>query len=196
MQTWSLVSICVLLGVVVRWGVSLNSYSGTKCLNQTKNTRNPICSCQDTRSPLSEHYPGEAVTHFINPLCGLRCRHPHSARVCVCVRARLLAAIHRPAFNGLTADISLSRGGEASDVWGLWSPETLARSDLQPPRPGVVSVQPPLYSLGCASLNIWGVDLWYLSPHRYLNTTDNDLNYWGLDYPPLTAYHSLICAYL
>ena len=23
----------------------------------------------------------------------------------------------------------------------------------------------------------------------YTNTTDNDLNYWGLDYPPLTAYH-------
>ncbi len=24
----------------------------------------------------------------------------------------------------------------------------------------------------------------------YFNTTSNDLNYWGLDYPPLTAYHS------
>ena len=24
----------------------------------------------------------------------------------------------------------------------------------------------------------------------YTNTTDNDLRYWGLDYPPLTAYHS------
>lgn len=24
----------------------------------------------------------------------------------------------------------------------------------------------------------------------YVNTTDNDLMYWGLDYPPLTAYHS------
>ncbi|XP_056133277.1 dolichyl pyrophosphate Man9GlcNAc2 alpha-1,3-glucosyltransferase [Lampris incognitus] len=30
----------------------------------------------------------------------------------------------------------------------------------------------------------------------YFNTTDNDLNYWGLDYPPLTAYHSLLCAYI
>lgn len=30
----------------------------------------------------------------------------------------------------------------------------------------------------------------------YFNTTENDLNYWGLDYPPLTAYHSLICAYV
>lgn len=30
----------------------------------------------------------------------------------------------------------------------------------------------------------------------YFNTTDNDLNYWGLDYPPLTAYHSWICAYV
>ncbi|XP_030647303.1 dolichyl pyrophosphate Man9GlcNAc2 alpha-1,3-glucosyltransferase isoform X2 [Chanos chanos] len=25
---------------------------------------------------------------------------------------------------------------------------------------------------------------------------DNDLNYWGLDYPPLTAYHSLLCAHV
>jgi len=25
----------------------------------------------------------------------------------------------------------------------------------------------------------------------YSNSTDNDLQYWGLDYPPLTAYHSL-----
>ena len=26
---------------------------------------------------------------------------------------------------------------------------------------------------------------------RYQQTPDNDLQYWGLDYPPLTAYHSL-----
>ena len=26
----------------------------------------------------------------------------------------------------------------------------------------------------------------------YHNTTDNDLLYWGLDYPPLTAYHSWV----
>lgn len=26
----------------------------------------------------------------------------------------------------------------------------------------------------------------------YKNTTDNDLQYWGLDYPPLTAYHSYL----
>ena len=24
----------------------------------------------------------------------------------------------------------------------------------------------------------------------YKNSTNNDLQYWGLDYPPLTAYHS------
>ncbi|KAG7487640.1 hypothetical protein MATL_G00025680 [Megalops atlanticus] len=30
----------------------------------------------------------------------------------------------------------------------------------------------------------------------YFNTSDNDLNYWGLDYPPLTAYHSLLCAHV
>eukprot|EP01060_Flectonema_neradi_P002020 TRINITY_DN11220_c0_g1_i1.p1 TRINITY_DN11220_c0_g1~~TRINITY_DN11220_c0_g1_i1.p1 ORF type:complete len:503 (+),score=73.86 TRINITY_DN11220_c0_g1_i1:65-1573(+) len=27
----------------------------------------------------------------------------------------------------------------------------------------------------------------------YKNTADNDLQYWGLDYPPLTAFHSYIC---
>ncbi|XP_028666773.2 dolichyl pyrophosphate Man9GlcNAc2 alpha-1,3-glucosyltransferase [Erpetoichthys calabaricus] len=30
----------------------------------------------------------------------------------------------------------------------------------------------------------------------YFNSTDNNLLYWGLDYPPLTAYHSLLCAYV
>ncbi|XP_071511304.1 dolichyl pyrophosphate Man9GlcNAc2 alpha-1,3-glucosyltransferase-like [Diadema antillarum] len=30
----------------------------------------------------------------------------------------------------------------------------------------------------------------------YHNTTDNDLQYWGLDYPPLTAYHSWLCGYV
>ena len=30
----------------------------------------------------------------------------------------------------------------------------------------------------------------------YRKTADNDLDYWGLDYPPLTAYLSLVHAYL
>ncbi|XP_070563337.1 dolichyl pyrophosphate Man9GlcNAc2 alpha-1,3-glucosyltransferase-like [Ptychodera flava] len=30
----------------------------------------------------------------------------------------------------------------------------------------------------------------------YFNTSGNDLMYWGLDYPPLTAYHSKICGYI
>ncbi|KAM4872512.1 dolichyl pyrophosphate Man9GlcNAc2 alpha-1,3-glucosyltransferase [Thomomys bottae] len=30
----------------------------------------------------------------------------------------------------------------------------------------------------------------------YFNSTDNNLQYWGLDYPPLTAYHSFLCAYV
>lgn len=29
----------------------------------------------------------------------------------------------------------------------------------------------------------------------YFNSSENDLMYWGLDYPPLTAYHSFICGY-
>ncbi|XP_077270521.1 putative dolichyl pyrophosphate Man9GlcNAc2 alpha-1,3-glucosyltransferase isoform X1 [Temnothorax americanus] len=34
------------------------------------------------------------------------------------------------------------------------------------------------------------IDKWYV------NTTDNDLRYWGLDYPPLTAYHSLLLGHV
>ncbi|KAK7100329.1 dolichyl pyrophosphate Man9GlcNAc2 alpha-1,3-glucosyltransferase-like [Littorina saxatilis] len=33
-----------------------------------------------------------------------------------------------------------------------------------------------------------------LPPNQwYKNSTENDLLYWGLDYPPLTAYHSYLC---
>ena len=31
---------------------------------------------------------------------------------------------------------------------------------------------------------------------RYFNTSQNNLEYWGLDYPPLTAYHSWLCGAL
>ncbi|KAK5906958.1 hypothetical protein CesoFtcFv8_004858 [Champsocephalus esox] len=86
MQTWSLVSLCVLIGLVVRWGVSLNSYSGAG------------------KTPMFGDY--EAQRHW----------------------------------------------------------------------------QEVTYNLP--------VQEWYF------NTTKNDLNYWGLDYPPLTAYHSLICAFV
>uniref|UniRef100_A0A668AFW5 Alpha-1,3-glucosyltransferase n=1 Tax=Myripristis murdjan TaxID=586833 RepID=A0A668AFW5_9TELE len=86
METWSLVSICVLLCVTVRWGVSLNSYSGAG------------------KPPMFGDY--EAQRHW----------------------------------------------------------------------------QEVTYNLP--------VQEWYF------NTTDNDLNYWGLDYPPLTAYHSLLCAHI
>lgn len=30
------------------------------------------------------------------------------------------------------------------------------------------------------------------SLHRYVNSSGNNLEYWGLDYPPVTAYHSWI----
>lgn len=78
-------------------------------------------------------------------------------------------------------------------------------------------VQVRLLLMSLAMLLRWGVSLW---PHSgqaapplhgdyeaqrhwqeitvnlpvgdwYTNTSDNDLQYWGLDYPPLTAYHSL-----
>ncbi|KAM4738698.1 dolichyl pyrophosphate Man9GlcNAc2 alpha-1,3-glucosyltransferase [Anableps anableps] len=86
MQTWSLVSISVLLAVVVRWSVSFNSYSGTG------------------KPPMFGDY--EAQRHW----------------------------------QEVTYNLPLRR---------------------------------------------W-----------YLNTSDNDLNYWGLDYPPLTAYHSWLCGYV
>ena len=34
---------------------------------------------------------------------------------------------------------------------------------------------------------VWPPSQWYT------NSTSNDLSYWGLDYPPLTAYHSFLC---
>lgn len=30
----------------------------------------------------------------------------------------------------------------------------------------------------------------------YTNSSSNNLLYWGLDYPPLTAYHSWLCGYM
>ena len=30
----------------------------------------------------------------------------------------------------------------------------------------------------------------------YRETKDNDLLYWGLDYPPLTAWHSKLCGHI
>ncbi|CAG0890648.1 unnamed protein product [Cyprideis torosa] len=51
---------------------------------------------------------------------------------------------------------------------------------------------PPMYGDYEAQRH-WMEVTWNL-PVRdwYVNTTDNDLSYWGLDYPPLTAYHSFI----
>ncbi|XP_044529026.1 dolichyl pyrophosphate Man9GlcNAc2 alpha-1,3-glucosyltransferase isoform X2 [Gracilinanus agilis] len=41
----------------------------------------------------------------------------------------------------------------------------------------------------------WQEITWNLPVKQwYVNGSDNDLQYWGLDYPPLTAYHSLLCA--
>lgn len=40
----------------------------------------------------------------------------------------------------------------------------------------------------------WMEITYHLSPSEwYFNTSNNNLSYWGLDYPPLTAYHSWIC---
>lgn len=43
----------------------------------------------------------------------------------------------------------------------------------------------------------WMEITWNLPIHTwYFNTSKNNLLYWGLDYPPLTAYHSFLCGYV
>lgn len=92
MQTWSLVSICVLIGVLVRWGVSLNSYSGRMCVitcdTIQKNTfstdftteRNSFCSLNfhltfNIRSSLSVI---DAVDHWAD--LQLKCLSPGAGK--------------------------------------------------------------------------------------------------------------------
>ncbi|NXF99982.1 ALG6 glucosyltransferase, partial [Sakesphorus luctuosus] len=56
--------------------------------------------------------------------------------------------------------------------------------------------KPPMY--GDYEAQRHWQEITYHLPIRqwYFNTSDNNLLYWGLDYPPLTAYHSLVCAYI
>ncbi|VDM95061.1 unnamed protein product [Thelazia callipaeda] len=48
---------------------------------------------------------------------------------------------------------------------------------------------PPMYGDYEAQRH-WMEITYHLPISQYVNSSDNDLNYWGLDYPPLTAYHS------
>lgn len=52
--------------------------------------------------------------------------------------------------------------------------------------------KPPMYGDYEAQRHWQEITLNLPSRQWYVNTTDNDLQYWGLDYPPLTAYHSLL----
>ncbi|NXV20955.1 ALG6 glucosyltransferase, partial [Cepphus grylle] len=56
--------------------------------------------------------------------------------------------------------------------------------------------KPPMY--GDYEAQRHWQEITYNLPIRqwYFNTSDNNLLYWGLDYPPLTAYHSFLCAYI
>ena len=55
---------------------------------------------------------------------------------------------------------------------------------------------PPLY--GDYEAQRHWMEITYHVPLQdwYRNTTDNDLLYWGLDYPPLTAYSSWLFGYV
>ncbi|XP_015785902.1 dolichyl pyrophosphate Man9GlcNAc2 alpha-1,3-glucosyltransferase [Tetranychus urticae] len=55
---------------------------------------------------------------------------------------------------------------------------------------------PPLYGDYEAQRH-WQEITYNLQPSEwYKNSTDNDLLYWGLDYPPLTAYHSWVNGFI
>lgn len=55
--------------------------------------------------------------------------------------------------------------------------------------------KPPMY--GDYEAQRHWMEITYNLPIKewYFNSTDNDLMYWGLDYPPLTAYHSYLCGH-
>jgi len=52
--------------------------------------------------------------------------------------------------------------------------------------------QPPMYGDFEAQRHWQEITLNLPLKEWYANTADNNLTYWGLDYPPLTAYHSLL----
>lgn len=53
--------------------------------------------------------------------------------------------------------------------------------------------KPPLYGDFEAQRHWQEITVNLPTSEWYMNSTDNDLLYWGLDYPPLTAYHSFLC---
>ncbi|XP_069794419.1 dolichyl pyrophosphate Man9GlcNAc2 alpha-1,3-glucosyltransferase isoform X9 [Narcine bancroftii] len=56
--------------------------------------------------------------------------------------------------------------------------------------------KPPMYGDYEAQRH-WQEITFNLPIHQwYFNTSNNNLKYWGLDYPPFTAYHSMLCAYV
>ncbi|XP_026501293.1 dolichyl pyrophosphate Man9GlcNAc2 alpha-1,3-glucosyltransferase [Vanessa tameamea] len=52
--------------------------------------------------------------------------------------------------------------------------------------------KPPMYGDYEAQRHWQEITVQTQVSHWYRNTTQNDLQYWGLDYPPLTAYHSFL----
>lgn len=52
--------------------------------------------------------------------------------------------------------------------------------------------QPPMYGDFEAQRHWQEIGLNILPDYWYVNSTENDLNYWGMDYPPLTGLHSLL----
>lgn len=89
MQTWSLVSICVLLGVVVRWGVSLNSYSGMLCIAEDY-----TCGIWFVVPPVSSGFPLKCLwkpPRLLSNFTKLLSVHVVTRLFRVCVRASSLS---------------------------------------------------------------------------------------------------------
>jgi len=56
--------------------------------------------------------------------------------------------------------------------------------------------KPPMYGDYEAQRHWQEITLNLPSNDWYINTTDNHLQYWGLDYPPLTSYHSFLLGHI
>jgi alpha-1,3-glucosyltransferase len=53
--------------------------------------------------------------------------------------------------------------------------------------------KPPMYGDFEAQRHWMEITLNLPLAEWYVNSSNNDLMYWGLDYPPLTAYHMQLC---
>lgn len=155
MPNWSIVSLSLLLGVVVRWGVSLNSYSGRLCVER-------VSAAGESQQWLQVRLLSRWRFQLFNEFRYNSRKALGLVRVCACVWA---CARETNWF----LNVCLSRSWQTAHVWWLWSPETLARGHLQQPCWGMVRTD----------ALAWKVLVFYLCPwtkHKVLASV------WGFEY--------------